>query len=144
MNATLVRTEMGLQVHEGAAELAADREHLCGDLVEVCGRAKCAWCGLDLGPVAGIGAGEISHGICPKCADEFLGSLESKPAGDRGAQPAAASGARPGGSISVRPHPTGGWTLGYPRGGSVLEYHGWFATQSEAQAMADLESGRLP
>lgn len=152
MSATLVRTEMGLQMHEGAAELAADREHLCHDLhlddeLEPCGRVECAWCGADLGPAGGLEAGEVSHGMCKRCADDFCKDLpsptsQSKPAGDRGAQPAAASGARPGGLISARPHPQGGWTLAYPFGGSARRYWGWFARESEAQAAADLENGR--
>ena len=143
----LVRTEMGLQVHDGSAALVADREHLCGDLEAVaCGRRVCAWCEADMGPAGGIEAHEVSHGMCQRCADEFSATLLSptsqpKPAEECGAQPAAASGARLGGSISVRPHPTGGWTLAYPRGGSAYEYVGWYRTESKALSAAWAANG---
>jgi len=32
-------------------------------------RKVCAWCGIDMGPSLAL---EDSHGICPKCAEEFL------------------------------------------------------------------------
>jgi hypothetical protein len=133
MSAVLVRTEMGLQLHVGPAALAADREHVG------VGRMVCAWCGTDLGPAQGLTAGEVSRGMCQHCTGDFCSALPSptsqpKPAEDRGAQPAAAQGAHLGGSISVRPHPTGGWTLAYPRGGSALEYRGWYRTESQALA----------
>jgi hypothetical protein len=36
---------------------------------------QCAWCGLPLGqPVSECN--EVSHGICPPCAAEFLADLD--------------------------------------------------------------------
>ena len=144
MSAVLIRTEMGLQVHElpadRAREVAGERD--LGTPIEAhCGRFVCAWCRADIGPAYSLQPGSVSHGMCSQCADDFCSELESptsqsKPAEDRGAQPAAAQGAHLGGSISVRPHPQGGWTLAYPLGGSAYEYVGWYRTESQALSAA--------
>ena len=34
-----------------------------------CGRRVCAWCKRDLGPAPTLKAGEVTHGICPKCRE---------------------------------------------------------------------------
>ena len=36
-----------------------------------CGRRVCAWCvpPRDLGPDPKIAAGEVTHGLCPACAE---------------------------------------------------------------------------
>jgi hypothetical protein len=88
----------------------------------LCGRRVCPdWgsgCGgVDMGPAAGLAAGQETHGMCPACVTFFSQCVLAMPC------------------IEVRAHPSGGYTHAVPvGGGTVREYRGWWSTHGAAAA----------